>query len=71
MEILRRGVVDSVSQSVAILFMALGPEDVSKIRVGKLTEYTYAPLHTFSSLLFITERCLTVLMPLRATEWSF
>jgi RNA 3'-terminal phosphate cyclase-like protein len=41
MEILRRGVVDSVSQSVAILFMALGPEDVSKIRVGKLTEYTY------------------------------
>lgn len=47
MEILRRGVVDSVSQSVAILYMALGPEDVSKLRVGKLTEYTYAPLLGF------------------------
>eukprot|EP01122_Echinamoeba_exundans_P004771 TRINITY_DN15006_c0_g1_i1.p1 TRINITY_DN15006_c0_g1~~TRINITY_DN15006_c0_g1_i1.p1 ORF type:complete len:359 (+),score=42.26 TRINITY_DN15006_c0_g1_i1:16-1092(+) len=54
MEILRRGVVDSVSQSVAILFMALGPEDVSKIRVGKLTEYTMEFLRNIREFFGVT-----------------
>jgi RNA 3'-terminal phosphate cyclase-like protein len=47
LEILRRGCVDSTCQSVLILMMALGPEDVSKIRVGKLTPYSYASILTF------------------------
>ncbi|KAI8614943.1 18S rRNA biogenesis protein [Chytriomyces sp. MP71] len=36
-EIRKGGCVDSVSQWLAILMLALGPEDVGKVRVGSLT----------------------------------
>lgn len=39
-EIYIGGVVDSTSQSLALLCMALGPKDVSKLETGPLTEYT-------------------------------
>eukprot|EP01126_Amoeba_proteus_P035862 TRINITY_DN3628_c0_g1_i4.p1 TRINITY_DN3628_c0_g1~~TRINITY_DN3628_c0_g1_i4.p1 ORF type:complete len:156 (-),score=13.53 TRINITY_DN3628_c0_g1_i4:122-589(-) len=39
-EILRGGCVDTSNQSFFIVFMALGPEDVSRLRIGKLSSYT-------------------------------
>jgi RNA 3'-terminal phosphate cyclase-like protein len=38
-EIKKGGCVDSVNQYLVFLLMALTPEDVSKVRVGKLNEY--------------------------------
>jgi hypothetical protein len=34
------GCVDTQNQSLALLFMVLGAEDVSKIRLGKLSPFT-------------------------------
>ena len=42
-EIGKGGVVDSGHQPMMLLMMMLCPEDVSKIRLGKLSPYTYAP----------------------------
>jgi RNA 3'-terminal phosphate cyclase-like protein len=39
-EILRGGCCDTPNQSMMLLFMALSSEDLSKIRIGKLTPYT-------------------------------
>ncbi|RUP43445.1 RNA 3'-terminal phosphate cyclase/enolpyruvate transferase [Jimgerdemannia flammicorona] len=39
-EVRRGGCVDSANQWLNLLFMVLGPEDVSKVRVGKLTPFT-------------------------------
>lgn len=39
-EIYLGGVADSTSQSIAILFMALGPKDVSKLVTGPLSDYS-------------------------------
>jgi hypothetical protein len=35
------GYVDSGSQVIPLLFMALGQRDVSKVQLGELTPYTY------------------------------
>lgn len=43
-EIRRGGCVDTGMQSLALLFMCLTPEDVSRIRLGTLTEYTIVTL---------------------------
>jgi RNA 3'-terminal phosphate cyclase-like protein len=43
-EISKGGCVDSLNQWLILLLMALGPEDVSKIRTGKLTAFTYVKL---------------------------
>jgi RNA 3'-terminal phosphate cyclase-like protein len=43
-EILQGGCVDTANQSILLLLMVLGPEDVSKIRIGKLSPYTIAYL---------------------------
>lgn len=40
-EISKGGCVDTANQGLALLYMALSPEDVSKVRLGKLTPYTY------------------------------
>jgi RNA 3'-terminal phosphate cyclase-like protein len=40
-EIVKGGYVDSGSQVVVLLFMALGQRDVSKVQLGELTPYTY------------------------------
>lgn len=39
-EVLRGGCVDTSTQSLALLFMCLCPEDVSKVRLGPLSDYT-------------------------------
>jgi len=39
-EILRGGCIDTSTQSLALLYMCLCPEDVSKIRLGPLSDYT-------------------------------
>jgi len=39
-EIIQGGCVDTSNQSIMLLFMVLGPVDVSKIRIGKLSPYT-------------------------------
>lgn len=38
-EIYLGGRVDSTSQSLAILYMSLGPKDVSKLVIGPLSDY--------------------------------
>jgi len=52
------GCVDRTNQSVATLFMALGPKDVSKLKCGELTTYTMWHLRhmkTFLKLEFDVE----------------
>ena len=39
-EIRKGGCVDTVSQWIVLLFMALGPEDVGKVRLGQLSLFT-------------------------------
>jgi RNA 3'-terminal phosphate cyclase-like protein len=39
-EIKKGGSVDSVSQWLNLLFIALGPEDVSRVKFGSLTPFT-------------------------------
>ncbi|KAG0364072.1 RNA 3'-terminal phosphate cyclase domain-containing protein [Gamsiella multidivaricata] len=39
-EIRKGGCVDSISQTLVLLMMVLGPNDVSKVRVGDLTPFT-------------------------------
>jgi len=39
-EIVKRGCVDTSMQSLVLLFMALCPEDISKVRLGPLSDYT-------------------------------
>lgn len=54
------GVVDSANQSTALLLMALGPEDVSRIRLGPLTPFTVDTLrliHDFFGVAFQIESC--------------
>lgn len=46
-EIVKGGVVDSCHQSQALLYMTLCPEDVSKIRLGKLTQHTIDSLRIY------------------------
>mmetsp|Transcript_4571 Transcript_4571/g.11776 ORF Transcript_4571/g.11776 Transcript_4571/m.11776 type:complete len:410 (-) Transcript_4571:153-1382(-) len=43
-EIRRGGCIDTCSQSLAFLWMALSPEDVSRIRVGTLSQYSIETL---------------------------
>ena len=38
-EIRRGGCIDTSNQALVLLFMALAPEDVSKVRFGKLNPY--------------------------------
>jgi RNA 3'-terminal phosphate cyclase-like protein len=40
-EIRKGGCVDSPSQWLNLLLMVLAPEDVGKIRIGKMTAFTY------------------------------
>jgi RNA 3'-terminal phosphate cyclase-like protein len=46
-EIQRGGCIDTGAQSLALLLMCLGPEDVSRIRVGTLSQYTIVSLRLF------------------------
>lgn len=51
-EIRKGGCVDSISQTLVLLMMVLGPNDVSKVRVGELTPFTYV-----NSCYFCVECC--------------
>ncbi len=53
-EIEKGGCVDSTCQWLAALFAAIGPEDVGKIRVGPLTEYTIQYLRDIKTFLNVT-----------------
>jgi len=46
-EVKRGGCVDTSSQSLVLLWMCLGPEDVARIRMGTLSQYTIASLRLF------------------------
>jgi len=39
-EILRGGCVDTSNQGILVMLMALGPEDLAKLKIGKLSPYT-------------------------------
>ncbi|KAJ3046887.1 rRNA-processing endoribonuclease [Rhizophlyctis rosea] len=53
-EIRKGGTVDSVSQWLNVLFLALGPEDVGKVRIGNLTPFTIQYLRDIKSFLGVT-----------------
>ncbi|KAI9204732.1 RNA 3'-terminal phosphate cyclase domain-containing protein [Polychytrium aggregatum] len=53
-EIRKRGCVDSVTQWLWLLMLALGPEDVSKIRTGPLTPFTIQYLRDIKTILGVT-----------------
>ena len=46
-EIRKGGCIDTSAQSIALLLMCLGPEDVSRIRIGSLSKYTIVSLRLF------------------------
>ncbi|GKY95944.1 hypothetical protein MPSEU_000555000 [Mayamaea pseudoterrestris] len=46
-EVRRGGCIDTHSQSLALLWMLLTPEDVSRIRLGTLSQYTIESLRLF------------------------
>jgi len=41
-EILRGGCIDTTNQSIVLAMMALGPEDLTRLRIGNLSDYTIA-----------------------------
>lgn len=53
-EILRGGCVDTYSQSTSLVMMAVGPEDVSKIRLGKLSPNTISYLQHIRQFFDVT-----------------
>lgn len=50
-EIRRGGCIDTGLQSLALLWMCLTPEDVSRLRVGTLSQYTVESLRLFKQFL--------------------
>jgi RNA 3'-terminal phosphate cyclase-like protein len=55
-EIRRGGCVDTGMQSLALLWMCLTPEDVSRIRVGTLSQYTIESMRLFKEALGVEFR---------------
>lgn len=53
-EIYLGGVTDSASQSVAIVYMALGQKNVSKVVLAPLTEYSIALLQHLRDFFAVT-----------------
>jgi RNA 3'-terminal phosphate cyclase-like protein len=53
-EIRRGGCIDTGMQSLALLWMCLSPEDVSRIRLGTLSPYTVESLRLFQRMLGVT-----------------
>jgi RNA 3'-terminal phosphate cyclase-like protein len=53
-EIQDGGCVDSLNQTLALLWMVLAPEDVSKLRIGKLTPYTITFLRDLQKFFNVT-----------------
>ncbi|KND04309.1 18S rRNA biogenesis protein RCL1 [Spizellomyces punctatus DAOM BR117] len=53
-EIKKGGCFDTVSQWLGVLFLALGPEDVGKIRIAKLSPFTIQYLRDIKTFLGLT-----------------
>ncbi len=53
-EVRRGGCVDTVGQSLVLLLMALGPEDVSRVRVGQLSPHAMHTLRLIRDALGVT-----------------
>lgn len=53
-EIDKGGCVDTTNQALVLLYMTLSPEDVSKVRFGKLTPYTIQALRHLRDFFDIT-----------------
>ena len=49
-EVRRGGCIDTTAQSLVLLWMCLGPEDVARIRVGTLSQYTIESLRLFKKV---------------------
>ena len=50
-EIRRGGCIDTTAQSLVLLLMCLGPEDVARIRLGTLSQYTIQSLRLYKQVL--------------------
>ena len=46
-EVRKGGVIDTSNQSLALLLMCFTPEDVSRVRLGALSQYTIESLRLF------------------------
>ncbi|CAM9759243.1 unnamed protein product [Phaeothamnion confervicola] len=55
-EVRRGGCVDSSHQALALLLMVLCPEDVSRLRVGRLTQYSVRVLRLLRDFFGVTFR---------------
>lgn len=72
------GCVDSTNQWLALLFMALCPEDISRMRLGKLSEYTINYLRLLRDVFDVTFKLATdtstltptVLVSCRGIGWA-
>mmetsp|Transcript_37436 Transcript_37436/g.48434 ORF Transcript_37436/g.48434 Transcript_37436/m.48434 type:complete len:383 (+) Transcript_37436:16-1164(+) len=53
-EVMEGGCVDSTHQPLVLMMMALGPEDVTRIRVGKLTQSAMGTLRLLRDFLGVT-----------------
>ncbi|KAJ3416585.1 rRNA-processing endoribonuclease [Chytridiales sp. JEL 0842] len=53
-EIRKSGCVDTLSQSLPILYLSLGPEDVNKVRLGRLSAFSVQLLRDVRSFLGVT-----------------
>eukprot|EP01124_Arcella_intermedia_P017999 TRINITY_DN24975_c0_g1_i1.p1 TRINITY_DN24975_c0_g1~~TRINITY_DN24975_c0_g1_i1.p1 ORF type:complete len:309 (+),score=56.67 TRINITY_DN24975_c0_g1_i1:162-1088(+) len=53
-EILQGGCVDTSNQSFMLMYMVLGSEDISKIRIGKLSPYTISLLRNIKEFFGVT-----------------
>lgn len=53
-EIAHGGCVDSTSQWLPLLLMASGPEDVSKVRIGPLVDFTVGYLRDIRDILGVS-----------------
>ncbi|KAJ3297440.1 rRNA-processing endoribonuclease [Borealophlyctis nickersoniae] len=53
-EIRKGGCVDTVSQWLSVLYLALGPEDVGKVRIGGMTPFTIQYLRDIRDFLGVT-----------------
>ncbi len=53
-EISYGGTVDVTLQSLVIIFMAMGPEDVSRVRLGRMSKHTVRVLRLIKDMMGVT-----------------
>jgi RNA 3'-terminal phosphate cyclase-like protein len=60
-EVMEGGCVDSTQQSFTLMMMALGPEDVTRIRLGKLTQSAMGTMRLLRDFLGVVFKVLLLL----------